>query len=151
MYQSVGLAFLFVPINTMSYVGVPREKNNAVSGMTNLFRNVGGSVGISLVETLLARRSQFHENRMSGDFSNYSGPFRQSAESLARTLVGRGTSVADATRQAYAQMYRAMEQQAAALAYIDTIWVFAGVCLVMVPIAFLMKKNVPGAGPKGAH
>jgi DHA2 family multidrug resistance protein len=151
MFQALGLAFLFVPINTMSYVGVPREKNNAVSGMTNLFRNIGGSVGISLVETLLSRRSQFHENRLSSNFSNYSEPFRSTAKGLAQTLVTRGTNPVDATQQAYGQLYRGLSAQASALAYIDTIWVFAGVCLVMVPIAFLMKKNVPGAGPKGSH
>ena len=150
-FQALGLAFLFVPINTMSYVGVPREKNNAVSGMTNLFRNVGGSVGISLVETIIARRSQFHQDRLAGNFSTYSSQFRDSAKSLASSFVGRGTSTADSTHQAYGQMYRMLQQQAAALSYIDTIWVFAGVCLVMVPMAFLMKKNVPGAGPKGAH
>ncbi len=150
-YQAIGLAFLFVPINTMSYVGVPREKNNAVSGMTNLFRNVGGSVGISLVETMLSRRSQFHENRLSANFSTYSEQFRSAVQGLSQAFIGRGTSAADSTQQAYGQMYRLLGQQASALAYIDTIWIFAGVCLVMVPIAFLMKKNVPGAGPKGAH
>ncbi len=150
-FQAVGLAFLFVPINTMAYVGVPREKNNAVSGMTNLFRNVGGSVGISLVETLLARRSQFHQQRLSDHFSDYSPQFRSTVQSLSNAFVGRGTNAADATHQAHAQLYRMLQQQTSALAYIDTIWVFAGVCAVMVPMAFLMKKNVPGAGPKGAH
>ncbi len=150
-FQAVGLAFLFVPINTMSYVGIPREKNNAVSGMTNLFRNVGGSIGISLVETILARRSQFHQDRLAGNFSTYSSQFRDSANGLAQTFVGRGTNPADATHQAYGQMYRMLQQQAGVLSYIDTIWVFACVCAVMVPMAFLMKKNVPGAGPKGAH
>ncbi len=150
-FQAVGLAFLFVPINTMSYVGVPREKNNAVSGMTNLARNIGGSVGISMVETLLARRSQFHQDRLAGNFSLYSEPFRSAARGTAQALVHRGVSVADAPQQAYGELFRGLQQQASALAYIDTIWIFAGVCAVMVPIAFLMKKNVPGAGPKGAH
>jgi DHA2 family multidrug resistance protein len=58
--QSLGLALLFVPINTLSYVGVPEEKGGEVSGTINLLRNVGGSVGISLVETMIARRAKFH-------------------------------------------------------------------------------------------
>ena len=149
---SIGLAFLFVPINTMSYVGIPREKNNQVSkGMTNLFRNIGGSVGISLVETLLAQRSQFHQDRLIGNFSNYSEQFRNMAQGLVSTLVGHGTSPADATQQAYAQMFGIVQQQASVLAYIDTIFVFSIVCAVMIPFAFLMKKNRPGAGPAGAH
>jgi DHA2 family multidrug resistance protein len=141
--QSFGLAFLFVPINTMSYVGIPREKNNAVSGMTNLFRNIGGSVGISLVETLLAQRSQFHHARLTGNFSNYNPAFRDSVSSLSHRLGG--------TRQAYGQMYGMLQRQAASLAYIDTIWVFAGVCAVMVPFAFIMKRNRAGMGAPAAH
>jgi len=147
-FQALGLAFLFVPINTMSYVGIPREKNNAVSGMTNLFRNIGGSVGISLVETFLAQRSQFHQARLVGDFSNYSATFRDSIASLAQKL---GPGPPDSTQRAYAQMYGMLQQQAAALAYIDTIWIFAGVCAVMVPFAFLMKKSHSGASAPAAH
>ena len=147
-FQALGLAFLFVPINTMAYVGIPREKNNAVSGLTNLFRNIGGSVGISLVETVLARRSQFHQDRLAGNFSSYSSTFRDSATSFAHQLGG---SVPDSTQRAYGQMYGLLQRQAASLAYIDTIWVFAGVCAVMVPFAFIMKKNKVGGPAPAAH
>jgi DHA2 family multidrug resistance protein len=149
-FQALGIAFLFVPINTMSYVGIPREKNNAVSGMTNLFRNMGGSVGISVVETLLAQRSQFHQDRLGGNFSNYSATFRDSAASLARQLGGGGAGP-EGLQRAYTEMYGMLQRQAAALAYIDTIWVFAGVCAVMVPFAFLMKRNRAGMGAPAAH
>src|ERR1700678_1325272 len=64
MYQALGLAFLFVPINTTAYSSLPRDKNNAASGLMNLARNIGGSVGISVVTTLLARRTQFHQVRL---------------------------------------------------------------------------------------
>jgi len=63
--QSLGLALLFTPISTVSYVGVPKEKGGDVSGTINLLRNVGGSVGISLVETMIARRAQFHQDVLS--------------------------------------------------------------------------------------
>jgi DHA2 family multidrug resistance protein len=56
-FQAAGLGFLFIPIQTLSYVGVPMENNNDVSGLTNLARNIGGSVGTALVATLLARQS----------------------------------------------------------------------------------------------
>src|SRR5262249_15297901 len=62
--QAAGLAFLFVPINTAAYSALPREKNNAASGLMNLARNVGGSVGISFVTTMLDRRTQFHLARL---------------------------------------------------------------------------------------
>ncbi len=59
VWLSVGLSLLFVPINTASYVGVPEEKGGQVSGTINLLRNIGGSVGISMVETMIARASSF--------------------------------------------------------------------------------------------
>ena len=64
VYQAMGLAFLFVPINTAAYSGLPRDKNNAASGLMNLARNIGGSVGISFVTTGLTRRAQFHQARL---------------------------------------------------------------------------------------
>src|SRR6266481_5611406 len=65
MLQAAGLAFLFVPINTAAYAFLPREKNNAASGLMNLARNIGGSVGISIVTTMLDRRQQYHLNYLS--------------------------------------------------------------------------------------
>ncbi len=61
VYQSIGMAFLFVPINTLCYIGVPQEQNNQISSMINLMRNLGGSFGISFVTTMLARRAQVHQ------------------------------------------------------------------------------------------
>src|SRR5689334_8114500 len=69
VFQAVGMAFLFVPINTAAYAYLPREKNNAASGLMNLARNIGGSVGISFVTTMLERRTQFHQNMLSSHLS----------------------------------------------------------------------------------
>ncbi len=64
VFQAAGLAFLFIPINTLAYVGIPMTKNNDVSGLTNLARNIGGSSGTAFLVTMLARRQQFHQNQL---------------------------------------------------------------------------------------
>jgi DHA2 family multidrug resistance protein len=151
MFQAAGIAFLFVPINTMSYVGVPRNKNNQVSGMVNLARNVGGSVGISIVETLLARRSQKHQSDMAAHLTNTSDAFQNQIASISNAITHAGYSTADATQRAYNIVYSRVQQQAAALAYNDVIFIFSLACAIMVPLAFLMQKNKPGAGPRGGH
>ena len=69
VFQAVGMAFLFVPINTAAYAFLPREKNNAASGLMNLARNIGGSVGISVVTTMLDRRAQVHLNDLASNLS----------------------------------------------------------------------------------
>jgi len=151
MLQAAGIAFLFVPINTMSYVGVPRNKNNQVSGMVNLARNVGGSVGISLVETLLVRRSQKHQSDLAAHLTNTSAALQAQVSGIVAALTRAGYSAADATQRAYNLLYGRVQQQAAALAYNDVIFIFALACAIMVPLAFLMQKNKAGAGPGGMH
>jgi DHA2 family multidrug resistance protein len=151
IFQAAGIAFLFVPINTMSYVGVPRNKNNQVSGMVNLARNVGGSVGISIVETLLAQRSQKHQSDLAGHLTSTSVAFQNQVDAMTQALQRAGYSAADASQRAFGMVYTQVQRQSAALAYNDVIWVFAIACAIMVPLAFLMQKNKPGAGPRGAH
>jgi len=151
IFQAAGIAFLFVPINTMSYVGVPRGKNNQVSGMVNLARNVGGSVGISIIETMLDRRSQKHQSDLASHLTNSSPAFQSQISAMTEAMVTMGYSAADASQRAYNMIYQQVQRQAAALAYNDVIFAFALACAMMVPLAFFMRKNKPGAGPGGVH
>jgi DHA2 family multidrug resistance protein len=150
MYQSAGFAFLFVPINTVSYVGVPREKNNQVSAMLNLARNLGGSIGISLATTMLARRAQHHQAQLVAHTTRYDVAFRDGLAQLAALLQQRGLSAASATRQATARIYGIVQAQAAALAYVDTLELLAILTAVMVPLTLLLKRPKPGT-PAAAH
>ena len=146
VYQMAGVAFLFVPIQTMCYVGIAPEKNNNVSGMTNLARNLGGSIGISGVEMLLSRRSQFHQTVLASHTSQWDVAVQNTLAGLIKTFTSAGYDIATATQMAYGRIYGLMQQQAAMLAYIDTIWIFGVVCILVVPLAFLMQKNTSGAG-----
>jgi DHA2 family multidrug resistance protein len=150
-YQMVGVAFLFVPIQTMCYVGIPPGKNNNVSGMTNLARNVGGSVGISLVTTLLARRGQVHQSVLAAHTSRYDPAFQAAVSGLAQTLKASGVQAAQATQMAYDRLYGAMQAQASMLAYLDTIWIFAIAAALMAPLAFLMKPAKKGGPAAPVH
>jgi DHA2 family multidrug resistance protein len=144
VYQSAGLAFLFVPINTLSYTGIPMEKNNDVSGLTNLARNIGGSTGTAIFTTLLARKSQVHQNFLIEHVSKLNPILQPRLDGLTRQFVAGGADVAAASNQAIAQVYRSVQQQAAVLAYLDIIQFFAIAALCMVPLVFLMKKKVGG-------
>ena len=102
MMQTMGLAFLFVPINTAAYAFLPKEKNNAASGLMNLARNIGGSVGISIVTTMLDRRQQFHLNRMSSHLSAANPQVQNMLQGTAQALQARGFSASEAMHKAYA-------------------------------------------------
>jgi MFS transporter, DHA2 family, multidrug resistance protein len=146
VYQAAGLAFLFVPINTASYAFLPREKNNAASGLMNLARNIGGSVGISVVTTMLDRRTQYHQARMAGHLSASNPVFQNTLRGMTKAFQARGYSAADALQRAYAMVHFAVYRQANMLAYIDNFWLLAIVSLVMIPAVFLMKRPPAGRG-----
>ena len=144
--QVIGLGFLFVPISLVAYIGIAPEKNNAVAGIVNFMRNMGSSVGTSLVTTLIARRSQFHQARLVQNVRVDNPNFVNSANGLAQHLATSGVGKHEAQLTAYAQIYQAVQAQAASLAYIDTFMVLCVGAGIMFFLAFLLKKNDPGAG-----
>jgi DHA2 family multidrug resistance protein len=145
IFQSIGLAFLFVPINTIAYVGVPSRKNNQVSALLNLARNLGGSIGISLATTLIARRAQLHRARLVRHVTPFDAQARAALAAATRSWVARGYALADATKHAWAQLQGAISRQAAMLAYLDVFWWMAAIALAMVPLVFLLRRSKTGA------
>ncbi len=139
-FQAAGLAFLFVPINTAAYRFVPREKNNAASGLINLARNVGGSVGISLVTTILSRRAQFHQARLT-EQATALNPIFNNALTSAGHVFG---AAANGSNAPYALLLRQLQRQAETLSYIDCFWILGVVFGLLTPLVFFMKKASPG-------
>jgi DHA2 family multidrug resistance protein len=144
VYQAMGLAFLFVPINTTAYSSLPRDKNNAASGLMNLARNIGGSVGISVVTTLLARRTQFHQVRLTENLSSGNPQFQSALQGLTARFSGGGAGPGAAAQQAYASIQANLIRQSTMLAYIDNFWLLGVVIACLVPCVFLIKKIKPG-------
>jgi DHA2 family multidrug resistance protein len=150
VYQAVGMAFLFVPINTAAYANLPREKNNAASGLMNLARNIGGSVGISFVTTMLARRAQFHQVRLSENLNAANPQFRSMLQGLTGVFsaggTGGGSGPGTATQHAYAMAQANVIRESTMLAYIDNFWLLGVVIICLLPFVFLIKRGKPGGG-----
>ena len=144
--QRLGLAFLFVPISLVAYVGLPAEANNSVAGIVNFMRNIGSSVGTSVVTTLVARQSAFHQVKLAEHTTAANPSFTDLVDALTARLVQFGASIHDAQAPAYAMVYRGLEAQATALAYIDTYWVLAWAAAIMCGVSLFLKKNLPAAG-----
>ena len=136
----IGMPFLFVPISVMSYVGVPQEKNNEVSGLTALARNIGGSLGISFISTMLVRRAQVHQNFLGAHVYPGAANYRVLDHGLSGMMQSQGYSHAGAAGAAMGRMYDMMVQQANVLAYIDTIHALVILTVCLIPIGYLMKK-----------
>jgi len=144
--QAIGMAFLFVPINTAAYAFLPRDKNNAASGLMNLARNMGGSVGISVVTTMLDRRTQVHLTDMARNLTPTNPAFLSMLRGAATAMQAHGASAAGANQRAYALIQGTVQRQATMLSYIDCFWFLGVSILLMIPAVFLIKKTKPGGG-----
>jgi DHA2 family multidrug resistance protein len=120
--------------------------------MTNLARNLGGSLGIASISIILSRRSQFHQQQLVANLTGASAVFHQRVGGMAHTFMSLGQDRFAATQRAYGMIYGDVQRQAAMLGYIDAVYVFACVLALMTPAAFLMKK-VTNRGPRrmGGH
>ena len=145
--QVAGLGFLFVPINITSYIGMPQEKSNSVAGLINFMRNIGSSVGTSMVTTLVARRAQVHQNYLVQNTGLGQARFNGGLAALSSRLAATGADTTRAARQSLAVFYRTVIAQATTLAYIDTFLVLAGIAALMFVVSFALKKNAPGGRP----
>jgi DHA2 family multidrug resistance protein len=147
--QVLGLAFLFIPINTSAYVGIPPRKNEQASALLNLSRNLGGSVGISLMGALLARRAQFHQAVLVAHTSRFDPSFRALASGLRDAFTRGGANSVRAMRMAYASIYDEVQRQATALAYVDIFWILSVLALGGAAVALFLRAQ--GQTPVRAH
>lgn len=151
LLQSAGLPLLFVPITLAAYVGLPPEKNNSAAGLLNFMRNIGSSIGTSLVTTILAWRTAFHQTYLVGHAAPDNPTFRALLEALSGGLARAGLGAYEAQRQALARIYAMVQAQAASLAYVDVFWLLAAGSALMFALSFLLRKNDPrAAGPVAA-
>lgn len=148
VYQNVGLAFLFIPINVAAYVGLAKNKTNQAATLINLAQTLGGSFGIATITTVIARRAQFHQSRLV-DALDPSHPAYQTGLQNLTSAFGAENGLVDATQRAQATVYAQVQQQAGIMAYVDGFYVLGLACLVAVPLVFIMKANKPGEGEQG--
>jgi DHA2 family multidrug resistance protein len=147
MLQSFGLAFLFIPINVAAFAYVPREKSNMGTGIINLARNIGASVGIATVTTMLDRRTQFHQARLMEHVNGFSAAYRNLLSGTQTRLVAAGSTLAHANEQAYATIYGTIQRQAVMLSFLDNFKMLGIVFFALIPILLLMRKpRVPAGG-----
>jgi MFS transporter, DHA2 family, multidrug resistance protein len=148
--QVAGLPLLFVPIMLVSYVGLPAEKSNDVAGLVSFMRNIGSSIGTSMVTTLLARGAQFHQVQLVAHTSPGDPAFTAMVSGLTARLIAAGAEASQAAQQAHDLVYQMVIAQATTLAYVDTFRILAIGAGIMFLLSFALRKNQPGAGTAAA-
>jgi MFS transporter, DHA2 family, multidrug resistance protein len=150
VYLAIGLPLLFLPITTASYDGVPPEKTNQASALINVARNLGGSMGVALVQTVLAQREQFHQSRLVEHLAPSDLGYQQTIDAMTRYFQAQGSNAPDAAGQALAWVGQTLQRQIDLLAYVDVFWTLAMIGVIMVPIA-LSLRTIDLSAPARGH
>jgi DHA2 family multidrug resistance protein len=146
----MGMGFLMIPLMTASLADVSNEQMDNASGVNNLARTIGGSMGISLTTALIVRGTQTHSALLVGNLSPYRPEFQQYLQS-ATGMLSQHSDPASAQQQANGMLYGMMQQQANLFAYVDTFRLLGLLCLLCVPIVFLLKKAKSHGGSVSMH
>ncbi|MGX4773291.1 DHA2 family efflux MFS transporter permease subunit [Bradyrhizobium guangdongense] len=146
---ALGLPFLFLPVTTASYDGVPGDKTNQASALINVARNIGGSMGVALAQTVLAQRQQFHQSRLIEHAAPSDLGYQQTIDAMTRYFQAQGSNASDAASQAVAWVGRTLQQQVDYLAYIDVFWTLAIIAVLMIPTAAVLRPIDLGAPARG--
>jgi DHA2 family multidrug resistance protein len=146
MIQSVALPFLFVTISAIAYVGISQRDNNQASALMNVSRNLGGTFGISLVQTMLARQSQVHQAQYVETLNPLNPNYTQGIARITQALTQNGMGQADAAQTAGGVLYRSLARQSQMLSYIDVFHVLMWVIFASLPLVLLLRKPPKGKG-----
>jgi MFS transporter, DHA2 family, multidrug resistance protein len=149
--QTVGLAFLFVPISTVTYATLPRELNGDATALYSMFRNVAGSIGIAASTALIEQRSQTHQAYLSRWASPFHEPFNQLVARYQAALESMGHVASVAHDMALGKAYLMFRAQVAVMAYSDVFLYCSVVAFAMVPLCFLLSPIKGGRGGGGGH
>jgi DHA2 family multidrug resistance protein len=130
---------------------IPKEQMGNATSLFNLMRNLGGSVGIAMATTLIARHTQVHINYLGQHVNRYNPQAQQMIQGMSGMFRSQGSGPVDAGKQGYMAIWGMVQQQAAILSYIDVFVIFAVLFACVLPLVFFMKKPPTTSGPVAMH
>ena len=132
----------FVPLSTVAFAFLRPERIGSATGLFNLMRNIGGSVGIAAAQTLLAKRAQFHQDRLVANISPYSQNFVQWMQHTVSQLMAAGQSQARAQAEAMGIAYQIVIRQATLMSFVDAFWLAGMLMAALIPVAFILRRPI---------
>ncbi|TXN66117.1 DHA2 family efflux MFS transporter permease subunit [Methylobacterium sp. WL6] len=151
IYIGIGLPMIFISITAASYEGIEKSQTDQASALINVARNVGGSMGVSLAQNILAYRSQFHQSRLSESVTTTSPAYQETMRQATQYFTVHGTPGVDAQGQATAWIGQQLATQTAFFAYIDVFWALCLVSASAVPLAMILKRVERGGDAPAGH
>lgn len=149
MLTGVGTGLVFVTLSTLAMGTLPKDEIGNASGLYNLFRNVGGSVGISVVNTVVARHQQLHRSELAHHFSGDLW-FRNALNHIHQVMSLHSIS-SIARLRSFATLQNLLDQQSSVYSYVDALRYMAVLSFICAPVVFLVRRVEPGSGGAAAH
>jgi DHA2 family multidrug resistance protein len=146
--QSLGIGFLFVPTSVLAYQTVPKRLQGDATALFTMFRNVAGSVGISVSTALIVSRTQTHMAYLSPHLTQTNPNFRHTLSQVAASIARMGSAAGDATQAAMGRVFKTLIAQAAFLAYIDVFLYCAILAFAFIPFTFLFSRVKASGGAR---
>lgn len=148
--QGAAMALLFVPLTTVAMDAIPRERMGNATSLFNLMRNIGGSIGIAMTGTMLARNQQTTTSILGSHVSAYDPATQATFARMRAAFMAAGADVTTATSRAYAALFGMVQRQAAMVSFVGIFALLGILFLVLLPLVLVMKR--PKRGPAaGAH
>src|SRR5215470_4731481 len=150
LIQGVGMSLLFVPLTTVSMDPIPRERMGNATSLFNLMRNIGGSIGIAVTGTMIARHTQSNIATLGTHVSQFDPHTQSYFFQIRSAFMAAGADMATATERAYAAIFGMVQRQASMVSFVGLFWLLGVIFLAMIPLALLMKRPEHGGPAVGA-
>jgi len=151
IYIGIGLPMIFLSITAASYEGIGKSQIDQASALINVARNVGGSIGVSFAQNLLATREQFHQSRLVETVTAPNPAYQETLRAATQYFIAHGTAAVEAQRQAVAWIGLQLQTQVAYLSYIDVFWALCLTSGALIPLALILSRTEPHGDPPMAH
>jgi DHA2 family multidrug resistance protein len=149
--QGLSMGLIFVPLTTVTMSLIPREEMGNATSLFNLMRNMGGSVGIAAIATMLSRNTQKQYNILGAHITAFDAQVRSMLEQIRSAFMARGMDFTTATQAAYSALSGMVSQQAVMVAFVQLFRVLALVFAIVVPLVFIMRRPKAGQPAAPAH
>jgi DHA2 family multidrug resistance protein len=143
--QGIGQNLIFVPLTIIVMSPISKEDTAYATSLYSVMRNIGSSMGVSFVVTLLARRAQFHQSRLASNLTLSNLQLQQAQQQTGAIFAHNGSGPVISSQQSLGSLYGTLQQQATLLSYIDIFYLMGCLFLVIAPLVLLMRK--PGTAP----
>jgi DHA2 family multidrug resistance protein len=151
VFQGVALACLFIPLMALSMSSIAKEKMGNATSIFNLMRNIGGSFGIAIMTTFLARRAQLHQVRLIENVTYGNLEARRMLSGLQAFFQSRGADAVTANRKALGAIYGMLQRHASMLSFVEAFWIMTLMFLAMLPFLLLLRYQPHEPRPQPAR